>query len=72
VVGSNYDLHAEISDHVVDRWYIGGFISLNNTRDYANQTIGFFIRYMTRAQDLSEGEPSGLFPYQGFRPLLVP
>jgi tetratricopeptide (TPR) repeat protein len=72
VVGSNYDLHAEVSDHVVDRWYVGGFISLNNTRDYANQTIGFFIRYMSRAQDLTEGEPTGLFPYQGFRPLLVP
>lgn len=72
VVGSNYDLHAEISDHVVDRWYIGGFLSLNNTRDYANQTVGFFIRYMQRPQDLNEGEPTGLFPVQGFRPLLVP
>ena len=72
VVGSNYDLHAEISNHIVDRWYIGGFISLNNTRDYANQTVGFFIRYMARPQDLTEGEPTGLFPYQGFRPLLVP
>jgi tetratricopeptide (TPR) repeat protein len=72
VVGGNYDLHAEVSDHVVDRWYIGGFLSLNNTRDYASQSIGFFIRYMQRPQDLNEGEPTGLFPSQGFRPLLVP
>jgi tetratricopeptide (TPR) repeat protein len=72
VVGGNYDVHAEISDHVVDRWYVGGFLSLNNTRDYASQTIGFFIRYMQRPQDLNEGEPTGLFPSQGFRPMLVP
>ena len=72
VVGGNYDLHAEISDRVLDRWYIGGFLSLNNTRDYANQTVGFFIRYMSRPQDLTQDEPTGLFPYQGLRPLLVP
>ena len=72
VVGSNYDLHAEVSDHVVDRWYIGAFLSLNNTRDFANQTVGFFIRYMQRPQDLNEGEPTGLFPIHGLRPLLVP
>jgi tetratricopeptide (TPR) repeat protein len=72
VVGGNYDLHAEVSDHLVDRWYIGGFLNLNNTRDYANQTVGFFIRYMQRSQDLNEGEPTGLFPIQGLRPLLVP
>jgi tetratricopeptide (TPR) repeat protein len=72
VVGGNYDLHAEVSDHVVDRWYIGGFLSLNNTRDYANQSIGFFIRFMIRPQDVTEGGPTGLFPIQGLRPLLVP
>jgi tetratricopeptide (TPR) repeat protein len=72
VVGGNYDLHAEVSDHVVDRWYIGGFLSLNNTRDFANQSLGFFIRYMARPQDLNEGEPTGLFPSYGLRPLLVP
>ena len=76
VVGGNYDLHAEISDHIIDRWYIGGFISLNNTRDYASQTVGFFIRYMMRPQDVTsdstQESPSGIFPYQGFRPLLVP
>jgi tetratricopeptide (TPR) repeat protein len=72
VVGGNYDLRAEIADHVMDRWYIGGFLSLNNTRDYASQTIGFFIRYMSRPQDLTEGAPTGIFPYQGLRPVLVP
>jgi hypothetical protein len=72
VVGGNYDIHAELADHVIDRWYIGGFLSLNNTRDYASQTVGFFIRYMARPQDVTEVGPTGLFPYQGFRPLLVP
>jgi tetratricopeptide (TPR) repeat protein len=76
VVGGNYDLHAEISDHIVARWYVGAFLSLNNTRDYASQSVGFFIRYMTRTQDITTDPtpdtPTGIFPYKGIRPLLVP
>jgi tetratricopeptide (TPR) repeat protein len=76
VVGGNYDLHAEISDHVVDHWYVGAFISFNNTRDYASQSVGFFVRYMSRTQDVTTeatpDSPTGIFPYKGIRPLLVP
>jgi tetratricopeptide (TPR) repeat protein len=76
VVGGNYDLHAEISDHVIDHWYVGAFISFNNTRDYASQSVGFFIRYMSRTQDVTTDPttdtPTGMFPYKGTRPLLVP
>jgi tetratricopeptide (TPR) repeat protein len=72
VVGGNYDLHAEVAQHVIDRWYIGGFVSLNNTRNYASQTAGFFIRYISRPQLTGDDSQTGLFPYQGLRPLLVP
>jgi Flp pilus assembly protein TadD len=72
VVGSNYDLHAEVSAHLVDRWYVGGFVSLNNTRNYASQTAGFFLRYMARPSDSDRDAPTGLFPASGQRPLLVP
>jgi Tfp pilus assembly protein PilF len=76
VVGGNYDLHAEFAEHVMDRWYIGGFVSLNNTRNYATQTVGFFLRYMARPQrqdaDAPNDGPTGIFPTSGFRPLMVP
>lgn len=72
VVGGNYDLHAEVAQHVIDRWYIGGFVSLNNTRNYSSQTAGFFIRYISRPQVTGDDQQTGLFPYQGQRPLLVP
>ncbi|GGH13568.1 hypothetical protein GCM10011586_33520 [Silvibacterium dinghuense] len=72
VVGSNYDLHGELAYHLTDHWYIGGFLALNNTRDYASQTVGFFVRFLGRAQYPSELGPTGLFPYQGNRPMLVP
>jgi tetratricopeptide (TPR) repeat protein len=71
-VGSNYDLHGEMSYHLTDHWYMGGFFALNNTRDYASQTVGFFIRFLGRPQYPSELGPTGLFPYQGIRPLMVP
>jgi tetratricopeptide (TPR) repeat protein len=77
VIGSNYDLHGEVSQHVIDRWYIGGFFVFNNTRNYASQTVGFFIRYMSRSATsnldaTAPDAPTGIFPYSGFRPLLVP
>jgi hypothetical protein len=71
-VGSNYDLHGEASYHINDHWYMGGFFAVNNTRDYASQTVGFFIRFLGRAQYPSELGPTGLFPYQGIRPKMVP
>jgi tetratricopeptide (TPR) repeat protein len=72
VVGGNYDLHAEFAEHVVDRWYVGGFVNLNNTRDYASQTVGFFLRYVGRPASNDEAAPTGIFPYTGQRPLMVP
>ena len=71
-VGSNYDLHGEVSYHLTDHWYMGGFLSVNNTRDYNSQTVGFFIRFLGRPQYPTELGPTGLFPYQGNRPLMVP
>jgi predicted Zn-dependent protease len=72
VVGGNYDFHAEMSYHLMDRWYLGGFVSFNNTRNYESQTAGFFLRYTVRPQYPDEAGPTGLFPYQGFRPVMVP
>uniref|UniRef100_A0A7V4XV44 Tetratricopeptide repeat protein n=1 Tax=Acidobacterium capsulatum TaxID=33075 RepID=A0A7V4XV44_9BACT len=72
IVGSNYDLHAEASYHLNDHWYLGGFTSLNNTRDYNNQTIGFFVRFLFRPQNPTELGPTGLFPWSGLRPHMVP
>jgi predicted Zn-dependent protease len=72
IVGSNYDLRAEAAYHLSDHWYLGGFTSLNNTRDYNNQTIGFFVRFLFRPQNPTELGPTGLFPWHGLRPHMVP
>jgi hypothetical protein len=72
VVGGNYDLHAQASYRLMDRWYLGGFLNVNNTRNYNSQTAGFFLRYMMRPQYAEEGGPTGIFPYQGQRPVMVP
>jgi len=57
---------------LTDHWYLGGFTSLNNTRDYNNQTIGFFVRFLFRPQNPTELGPTGLFPWSGLRPHMVP
>jgi tetratricopeptide (TPR) repeat protein len=71
-VGGNYDFHTQVAYHLTDHWYIGGFVTANNSRDYATQTAGFFIRFLFRPQYPTELMPTGIFPTEGLRPAMVP
>ena len=68
----NYLIDAETSYRFGSHWYGGGFVTANNERNYNNVSAGFFFRYTFRAQRISEGRPTGLFPTDGFRPLQIP
>ena len=68
----NYAINSEVSYRFGEHWYLGGFVSANNTDNYNAVSGGFFFRYALRRQHSSEGYPTGLFPVDGFRPLRVP
>lgn len=70
--GLNFSFDSEASYRVTDHWYVGGFLSANNTNNYETVTGGFFARYTFRPQYQSVDYPTGMFPVQGFRPLRVP
>jgi hypothetical protein len=72
VVSGNYDLKAEAAYHLSDHWYVGGFADLNNTRDYNNQVVGFYVRFLIRPQVPSDVGPTGLYPWEGLRPYQAP
>jgi cellulose synthase operon protein C len=72
-VGGNYSFKGEGSYAIADHWYVGGYLNFNNSRDYANEQTGFFVRYLFRPQPMTtENGPTGLFPVHGLRPLQVP
>lgn len=72
-VGGNYNFESEVSYAIAEHWYVGGYLNFNNSRDYATEKTGFFVRYLFRPQPmLEETGPTGLFPVQGLRPLQVP
>ena len=72
-VGGNYNLETEGSYSIADHWYIGTYASFNNSRDYASDKVGFFVRFLTRSQpNTEESGPTGLFPIQGMRPWQTP
>jgi len=72
-VSANYSFDGEGAYAIAEHWYVGGYMSFNNTRDYASSKGGFYVRYLFRPQPaLEENGPTGLFPIQGFRPLQVP
>lgn len=72
-VGGNYTFEGEGAYAIAEHWYVGGYLSFNNTRDYASNKGGFYVRYLFRPQPmLEENGPTGLFPLQGMRPLQVP
>jgi len=70
--GLNYSIDAKMSYRVNEHWYIGGFLTGNNTNNYNTVSGGFFARYLIRPQTQTVEYPTGLFPVEGFRPLRVP
>jgi tetratricopeptide (TPR) repeat protein len=70
--GLNFSFDAEMSYHVNDHWYVGAFVSANNTNNYDTVQGGFFGRYTFRPQYPKVDYPTGLFPVEGLRPLRVP
>ncbi len=70
--GLNYALDSEGSYRIVDHWYVGAFVSANNTNNYQTANGGFFVRYLFKPQQPTEDYPTGLFPVNGFRALRVP
>ncbi len=74
-VGANYDLRAQAAYAVHDHWFVGGFASANNSRDYTTGSAGFFVRYLFRSQPSTVAGPTGLFQTDDahpLRPLTVP
>lgn len=71
-VSGNYDFRGEVAKGLSGHWYVGGFLSLNNARDYASQSAGFFVRYMFRSQALLPMGPTGIVRPEGLRPLIIP
>jgi tetratricopeptide (TPR) repeat protein len=70
--GLNYSIDAEGSYQASDHWYLGAFLSGNNTNNYNTVSGGFFARYVFRPQYATPDYPTGLFPVEGFRPVRVP
>jgi tetratricopeptide (TPR) repeat protein len=71
-VGPNYDIRSQMAYQVSPHWFAGGFFGANNTRNYSQVTVGFYVRYLFRSQPSTVAGPTGLFPYQGLRPFTVP
>ena len=72
--GLNYAIDGEFSYQVNDHWFVGAFISGNNTNNYNTISGGFFGRYTFKPQYPTVESPTGLFPIESttFRPLRVP
>ena len=71
-VGANYNLRASIAHQLTPHWFLGGFLSGNNTSNYNAFSAGFSVHYLFRAQPSTVASPTGLFPSDGLRPFSVP
>ncbi len=74
-VGPNYDLIGQAAYQISDHWFVGGFLTGNNSRNYTSLSAGFSVHYMFRSQPSTVAGPTGLFPFDdqhALRPVLVP
>jgi tetratricopeptide (TPR) repeat protein len=70
----NFSFDTKVSYRVTEHWYVGGFISANNTNNYNTVQGGFFGRYVFKPQYPTVDYPTGMFPVEStaFRPMKVP
>ncbi len=68
----NYSFNSEGAYLFNDHWFVGAFLSADNTNNYNNVSGGFFVRYLFKSQYPTEGYPTGLFPVAGTRALRLP
>jgi hypothetical protein len=68
----SYSFNSEGAYLLNGHWFIGAFLSANNTNNYNNVSGGFFVRYLFKSQYTIEDYPTGMFPVTGMRPLRVP
>jgi cellulose synthase operon protein C len=68
----NYSLNSEGAFLFNEHWFVGAFLSANNTNNYNNVAGGFFVRYLFKSQYPTDDYPTGLFPASGTRALRVP
>jgi tetratricopeptide (TPR) repeat protein len=71
-ISGNYDLRSQVAYQINPHWFAGGYFSANNSRDFSNVSVGFFVRYMFRSQPSNVDSPTGLFSSDGMRTFSVP
>jgi cellulose synthase operon protein C len=71
-VGANYSFRGAVAHQLGSHWFVGGFLSANNTSNYNAVSAGFSVHYLFRAQAPTAASPTGLFPTDGLRPFSVP
>jgi cellulose synthase operon protein C len=71
-VGANYNFRAEVAHQLGQHWFVGGFLSANNSSNYNAVSGGFSVHYTFRSQPSTVTAPTGIFPSDGFRPFAVP
>ena len=73
-VGANYSVDGEAAYLLTPHWHAGVNTSFNNSYDYHNERISFFLRYAVHPQSPDRtGGPTGLNgTTRSLRPLLLP
>ena len=68
--GAHYNIDMTGSYRVAPRWVIGGFLQLNNARNYTSQSAGFYLRYLFHEQPMFRSLDVPTLPdWRGQRPL---
>lgn len=68
--GAHYNIDLRGSYRMTPRWIAGGFLQLNNARNYTGQSAGFFLRYLFQEQPLMRSlDVSTLPDWRGEMPL---
>ncbi len=70
--GANYSLDARVARQITPDWYLGGFMNLNNARNYNSQAAGVVVKYTFRPRSLNaEADAPAIPDWRGVEPFRV-
>jgi hypothetical protein len=65
--GPNYNVAAHLEYQVSPHWYVEGFATANNARNYASQTIGFALKLFVERVPTTNLHPRAIPDWRGKR-----
>jgi tetratricopeptide (TPR) repeat protein len=70
--GANFGLDARVARQLTPDWYLGGWMNVNNARNFTSQSAGVFVKYTLRPRSDADTGVQSIPDWRGVEPFRLP